>query len=121
MVSKVSGNQGADIALPSIMEAMVHIMGIDTAFPYREAYIRFLNSVDETFKNRILSDALALAQEGQRLDAVVRLRAYMLFDDKNIDVLYNMARLCEELAQENEKEEDVYKTFTSAARRALEA
>lgn len=121
MVSKVSGKQGSDISLPSIMEAMVHIIGIDTAFPYKDAYMAFLQSVDENFKERILADALALAQAEQRLDAVVRLRAYMLFDEKNMNALYNMARLTEELAAENEKEEDVYNLYMAVGRKALEA
>jgi len=121
MVSKVSGKQGSDITLPSIMEAMVHIMGIDTKFPYKEAYMTFLQSVDANFKERVLADALALAQAEQRLDAVVRLRAYMLFDEKNMDVLYNMARLCEELAVENEKDDNVYGLFMAMGRKALEA
>ncbi|WP_430883491.1 tetratricopeptide repeat protein [Fusibacter sp. JL216-2] len=120
MVSKVSGNQGADISLPSIMEAMVRIMGIDTAFPYKEAYMAFLKSIDADFKKRILADALALAQAEEKLNAVVRLRAYMLFDARNLDALYNLARLCEELAIEHEKDENIYKQFTAAARQALE-
>lgn len=121
MVSKVSGGgQEPDISLPSIMEAMVHIIGIDTAFPFKDVYKSFLESIDPKFKERILVDALALAQEQHKLDAVVRLRAYMIFDEKNLDVLYNLARLCEELAMENEKDENTYKRFMATAKEALE-
>ncbi len=120
MVSKVSGKQESDIALSSIMEAMVHIMGLDMNFPYAASYKNFLISLDEKFQDRILRDALVLAEAGQKLDALARLRAYMLFESENIDAAYNIARLCEELAIENEKEENLYKLYMSTARKALE-
>jgi tetratricopeptide (TPR) repeat protein len=120
MVSKVSGNQQPDIALPSIMEAMVHIMGLDMNFPYAKTYITFLKSIDANFEKRILADALALAEAEQRLDALARLRAFMFFDKDNMDAVYNMARLCEDLAVENEKDESLYKLYMASARKALE-
>lgn len=120
MVSKVSGAQGADIALPSILEGMVHILGIDPQFKFKDAYIEFLKSIDSEFGRRILADALALAQGGAKLDAVVRLRACLLLEPENLDVLYNMARLLEDLAVENEKDEKLYKLYMGTARNALE-
>jgi len=120
MVSKVSGSQEADIALPSIMEAMVHILGIDTKFPFKDAYVDFLKSVDPEFENRIMNDALGLAQSDQKIDAIVRFRTYLLLNPENIDALYNMARLCEDLAVKNEKEENTYKLYMTSAREALE-
>jgi len=120
MVSKVSGSQSADIALPSIMEAMVHIIGIDTKFPYKETYIEFLKSLDPNFEKRILTDALGLAHAEDKVNAIVRLRAYLQINDQDIDALYNIARLCEDVAVENEKDENNYKLFMTVARKALE-
>ncbi len=120
MVSKVSGGQDADIALPSIMEAMVHIMGIDTKFPFKDAYVTFLKSVDPEFEKRILNDALGLAQNDKKIDSIVRLRSYLLLNPENIDALYNFARLCEDLAVENEKDDNTYNMYMSAGRKALE-
>lgn len=115
MVGKIVKKESPDIPIEQILEGMVHILGIDGNFTYKDFYMKFMKRADAQFEKRILNDGLALAKKGNKKDALIRLRACLLFDEKQLDALYNCGRLCEEIAYEQEENKET-SVFLEAAK-----
>lgn len=79
-----------------IVEAILFLIGIDSKFKYNDKYIYFLENNIE--KPEILSSYIAKNkyENNNYKEALVYLRAAMLLDDKNIEIIYNYAHICKE-------------------------
>ncbi len=111
MIDKVVHGTQADINVSTILEGMVHILGIDPEFVHRDFYIKFLRRADTLFYRRICSNALYLFDEDKLLDSLIRFRAALLFvedmpQSRIIDILYNCGKLCEQLASKDHVDEN---------------
>ncbi len=110
MVDKVVNGDEADIKIASILEGMVHILGIDCNFVHRDFYLKFMRRADVNFYKRIYSDAVYLADNYKYMDALIRFRTAIIFIEEFVDadskqyhimedIFYDCGRLCELIAR----------------------
>lgn len=115
IVTQVKGAQVSDFKLSSIIEGMVTILGIDMEFLYKDAYLEFLLSLDEDIVTKVLSKGMHLAENGNRVEALIHFRAAYLLKGEDLNIIYSYGRCLEELALESENDEQLQRMFLDEA------
>ena len=104
----------------NIAEGMIHVIGADMNFKYREKYIEFMTAFNFKILKSIIKQGLDLAEEEELEKAAIHLRAALVIDPDNLDAIYNYARACRHLYSKSDDPEFV-KDFKAEATWAFEA
>lgn len=118
VVDKVNGVNASDITAANMIKGMGFIMSVDDEFPHKAYYQDILLAIDDKIGLFLLKHAFDLANQGERVNALIYFKASLLFIDNEIDVLVNYGRCCVELAYEKEEAdmmfiEEAKEVFTS--------
>ncbi|MDK2918056.1 MAG: hypothetical protein PWQ37_789 [Candidatus Petromonas sp.] len=124
VVNKVKGDiDHSDISISKIVQGMIFIIGADSDFKYNEYYKKFLINLDENIIGYIINQGLEYAKKNKKMDALICFKAGLYIDKNDLNLLYNYARCCEDLAIEREKEnfnefeEEALEVFETIAER----
>ena len=112
---KIDDIKISDFKLDDFIDGMAFILGIDMEFKYKDKYIKFLLAIDKEIWKKFLSKALYLAQNGEKVDALVYLRMAYLLNKDNVDILYNYLRILEDMSLDNFFNEKERKLFLNTA------
>lgn len=105
----------SDLKVSSIVNGMAIILGADSHFPYKDAYIRFLMGMDEKMGEKILHNGFACAEKKQYMNAVLFFRAAHVLLGNDLNVLYAYAKCCEDLSVTNSHDKEAEKLFLKEA------
>jgi tetratricopeptide (TPR) repeat protein len=115
VIDKVQGISEADIQLKSILEAMCFILGIDSEFPYKEAYMTFLRVVDPKIGASIYALGSKAMEDEKYLDAAIFYKAAWEFEKEEVDILFGYTRACELAAENNSDNKEATKLLENEA------
>ncbi len=102
MMDKVKGVSDEDIHTESLLKGMAYIIALDDEFKYNEYYKKILLKI-ENIGFHLLKIGLNCANKNEKIDAMIFLKAGLLFDKDNLDMLINYGRCAIELSyEENE-------------------
>ncbi|MGL5713637.1 MAG: tetratricopeptide repeat protein [Paraclostridium sp.] len=110
----------------SIADAMMYIIGIDSKFKYNDEYKKFLNAIESNLEVDLKAYMGYMSRKyfevGEYTDAFIYLKASVTLYPNNIDSLYHLAIVGQELAKQYQKdsEEDAMGTFLLDAIDALQ-
>ncbi len=104
IMDKVKGVSDEDIHTENLIKGMAYIIALDDDFKYNKYYKSILSKIED-IGFHLLRIALTYANNNNKIDAMILLKAGLLFEDDNIDMLINYARCAVELSyEENENE-----------------
>ncbi|MBB6218229.1 tetratricopeptide (TPR) repeat protein [Anaerosolibacter carboniphilus] len=107
------------ISLAAMARAMILLLGLDNQFKYIQEYKDFLYAFDAHIEDYIVYEGLKAADQKEFYTALIYFRALMLFNEENINGLFNYARCCQDIAYQSQ-ERDVEQDFSNEAHQALE-
>lgn len=102
VVDKVNGVSAADITAANMIKGMAFILSVDEDFPHKKYYHDLLLKIDDKIGLFLLKHGFDLANENNKVNALIYFKASLMFIDSEIDVLINYGRCCIELAYEEE-------------------
>lgn len=117
VMDKVNGVSATDITAANMVKGMAFVLSVDEEFPHKRYYHDLLLKIDPKVGLFLLKHGFDLANEGQKLNALIYFKASLLFIESEIDVLINYSRCCIELAYEKEEAQMI---FVEEAREVLE-
>jgi len=118
VMNKVNGVSAADITAANMVKGMGFVLAVDEDFPHKKYYHDLLLAIDKNVGLFFLKHGFDLANEEQRINALIYFKSSLMFVDSEIDTLVNYGRCCIELAYENE---EVDKVFLAEARDVFES
>ena len=116
LVNKVKGEEDLDINIDSMVKAMVKIIGLDPEFSHVEEYKAFLETFDPAIGNKVLKNGLYYASNERYLEGLIHLRTAYEFLGDDLNVLYNYGKVCDELVERYETEDDKQELFLIEAK-----
>lgn len=108
VMDKVNGVTAADITAANMIKGMAFIMSVDEDFPHKTYYQDVMMAIDDNFGMFLLKHAFDLANENNKLNALIYFKASLMFVENEIDVLTNYGRCCIELAYAEEKTDHIF-------------
>lgn len=109
------------ITIGAIMRGMAYTLGIDSNFPYRDEYIRFLTAVDDNVVAYILLQGIKAADNQQLLDSIIFLKSALVINPNEPQALLNYGVTLLKYSIENFKRgQKEFSTFTKEAKNMLE-
>lgn len=115
LVKKVKENEDEDIDVRLMVNAMVKVIGIDNNFVDANRYKEFLLKFDPKIGDKILKNGLYYASKKNYMEALVHMSAAYEFKNDDLNVLYNYAKLCDELAEIRKDEPNESNDFLQTA------
>ena len=116
LVNKVKGEETYDINIDSMVKAMIKIIGLDPDFEQIEEYKVFLTNFDPEIGNKVLKNGLYYASKERYLEGLIHLKTAYEFLGDDLNVLYNYGKICDELIERYESEEDKKQLFLNEAK-----
>jgi tetratricopeptide (TPR) repeat protein len=116
VLKKVKGDQDVDINVDSMINGMIKVIGIDEEFKYADKYIEFLLNFDSEIGNKILKNGLYYASKESYIEGLIHISAAYKFLNDDINVLYNYAKICDELAEKEKDDKEKYNDFLEEAK-----
>lgn len=104
VIDKVKGISESDIQLRSIMEAMAFIVGIDSEFPHKETYLKFMGAVDPELHQSVYTLAMQSFEDEKYMEAAIYFKCAWEINRNDVDTLFYYGRACE-LAAEKSRED----------------
>ncbi|BEP28631.1 tetratricopeptide repeat protein [Helicovermis profundi] len=101
IVGKVNEVSISDFKTNDFIDGMAYIIGIDNEFIHKSKYIDLLLAIDKEIWKKFLSKSLFLANNGNKIDAIIYLRVANVLKKGNIDILYNYSRILEEMSNDS--------------------
>ncbi|MBI9013598.1 MAG: tetratricopeptide repeat protein [Clostridiales bacterium] len=108
VMDKVQGVSASDITAANMIKGMAFILSVDEEFPHKTYYHDVMLSIDDKIGMYLLKHAFELANEGNKVNALIYFKASLMFIDNEIDVLTNYGRCCVELAYDKEETEMIF-------------
>lgn len=108
VVNKVKGVNASDITAGNLIRGMGFIIGVDEEFPHKHYYEDLMTAIDKNVGMYLLKHGLDLANQDNKLGALIYFKSSLIFIDDEINALVNYARCCVELAYEQEEVKMVY-------------
>lgn len=93
------GGYEEEIRIADIIEGIVYTMGTDSQFPYIKEYKEILKSFDKDIINNIFYQAIMDLEENKFDDGCIKLRALLILDPKNTNIIFNYGLGIEALAK----------------------
>ena len=94
----------------SLADAMIYIIGIDSKFKNNDEYKKFLKAIEKNTNLDVKSYMGYMSRKyfelGEYTDSLVYLKALITLHPEDIDGLYHYAIVCQELAQQAQKDSD---------------
>lgn len=115
VVKKVKGETEVDIKVDSMVKAMIKIIGLDPEFPEKDEYIEFLKAFDADIAEKILKNGLYYASQKRYIEGLIHLRTAYEFLGDDINVLYNYGKVCDELIEFYDHDDDKKVLFKEEA------
>ncbi|MEA1976145.1 MAG: tetratricopeptide repeat protein [Bacillota bacterium] len=116
IIKKVKGEEDFDINIDSIVNGMIKVIGIDLDFKHTNEYITFLLNFDSEIGKKILKNGLYYASKELYIEALIHMRAAYKFLNDDINVIYNYAKLCDQLAEKEKDNVDKSNNFLLEAK-----
>lgn len=117
VMNKVKGASASDISTGNLIKGMAFVTSVDEEFIHKDYYFKILLEIDDKIGLYLLKHAFDLANEGNKVNALIYFKASLNFLDEEIDVLCNYGRCCVEIAQSKKELEEL---FSSEAREVFE-
>lgn len=112
MSKQVALGEDTDFSITAFIEGMIRMIGIDSVFKHKDAYIEFLNTYSADLYKGALSKGFEAVNRDLMKEALIYFRAAYALAPTHVDALYNYARCLEDIAVSNEK---VYSAFSEEA------
>jgi len=106
LVNKVKGEEELDINVESMVKGMIKIIGLDPDFSHVEEYKTFLKDFDPDIGNKVLKNGLYFASQERYMEGLIHLRTAYEFLGDDLNVLYNYGKICDELIEGYDSEDD---------------
>ena len=112
MSKQVTQGEDTNFSITAFIEGMIRIIGIDSVFKHRDAYIGFLNAYSDQLYKGVLSKGFESVNRDMMKEALIYFRAAYFLAPTHVDALYNYARCLEDMAVNDEK---IYTAFSEEA------
>lgn len=111
LVKGIKENTAQDgINSMSIADAMIYIMGIDSNFKYNDEYKKFLKALESNINLDLRAYMGYMSRKyfeiGESTDSLIYLKSLITMFPDDIDGMYHYAIVCQELAQQYQKDSD---------------
>lgn len=111
LVKGIKENTAQDgINSMSIADAMIYIMGIDSNFKYNDEYKKFLKALESNVNLDLRAYMGYMSRKyfeiGESTDSLIYLKSLITMFPDDIDGMYHYAIVCQELAQQYQKDSD---------------
>lgn len=112
LVKSIKDNKAQEeLNMMSMVDAMLFIQGVDEDFMYNCEYDKFIDifskKVDFDYMQYLGFMSNKSYTEGEITDALVYIKSFLRREPDNIDVLYQFAIICQELAIRYQKDEEL--------------
>jgi len=118
VMDKVNGVSASDITAANMIKGMAFVTAVDEDFPHKSYYHDIMYAIDDKIGLFLLKHAFDLANEGNKVNALIYFKACLMFIDNEIDVLVNYGRCLVELAYEKDETNQI---FLDEAREVFES
>lgn len=102
IVGDIRENRLEQFSSVTLADAMIRMIGIDSATPYRQVYLDALHAYQTDILDVILSKGFQAASEERFDEAMLFFRAAVQLDPNHEDALYNYGRALVDLAEKHE-------------------